>query len=54
MVIRHSLQLLEQLHSLETEIRRIEELSQNYGLELDSQAILKLCLCALTDRETKK
>lgn len=42
MVIRHSLQLLEQLSEIEDRIRFWENLARTKGLEIDSELLLKV------------
>jgi hypothetical protein len=44
MVIRHSLQLLEQLHELEAQISFWEEWARSEGLNLDHEALITLAL----------
>ena len=44
MVIRHSMELLEQLHELEGEIQAIERLAKAQGMNLESETLLRLAL----------
>jgi hypothetical protein len=44
MMIHHSIQLLRELHELEGEIKRWEDLTRQMGLEIDSRVILHLLL----------
>jgi hypothetical protein len=48
MVIRHSLQLLEQLHELERQIKKWEHYAHEKGIPLESEDILRLALLELT------
>jgi hypothetical protein len=48
MVIRHSLQLLEQLHELERQIKKWEHYAHEKGIALESEHILRLALLELT------
>jgi hypothetical protein len=48
MVIRHSLQLLEQLHELERQIEKWEHYAHEKGIPLESEDILRLALLELT------
>ncbi len=48
MVIRHSLQLLEQLHELERQIEKWEHYAHQKGIPLESEEILRLALLDLT------
>lgn len=59
MIIHHSIQLLKELHEIESHIKQLEELVSQHGIEIDSRAILTLLLSkkiknyhtALTDTE---
>lgn len=42
MIIRHSIQLLEQLSELEEHIHHLERLAQAQGLSIESELLLKI------------
>jgi hypothetical protein len=48
MIIRHSLQLLEQLHELEQQIAKWEDFAHEKGVTLESVDILRLAFLELT------
>lgn len=50
MIIRHSLQLLEQLSELEAYIEHWERIAQSQGVNLDSDALLKIALADFSRR----